>query len=135
MLPISISSMSIVLTPPEIELFRTELAGDPDALNTLTVIEDCDGDLEDAAISLAIRSGQQPDTNERWIDGLAKRWRHVLCEADLKEALEDGFSQATIQTIVTQTELPIYLAIPVAIYVIKTGLANFCQPLEGKLDS
>jgi hypothetical protein len=125
--------MSIVITSEEIELFRTELVGHRGALDALQVIEDCDGDLEDAAIALAIRSGQEPDTNERWIEGLAKRWRHILCGLELKDNLEDGLSGRVVDTIVEHTELPTRLAVPVAIYVIKTGVQGFCQPLEEKI--
>lgn len=125
--------MSIIVSPEELEFFRTQLADHPNALAALSVIEDCDGDLEDAAISLAIRSGQEPDTNERWIEGLAKRWRAVLCEVDLKEDLEDGLSGALVDAIVSRTDLPMRLAIPVAIYVVKVGVQPFCQPLAEKI--
>jgi hypothetical protein len=125
--------MSIIVSPAELEFFRSQLADHPSALAALDVIEDCDGDLEDAAISLAIRSGQEPDTNERWIEGLAKRWRAVLCEADLKEELEDSLSANVVDSIVSRTDLPMRLAIPVAIYVVKVGVQPFCQPLEEKI--
>lgn len=125
--------MSIVVSPEELEFFREQLADHESAIAALTVIEDCDGDLEDAAIALAIRSGQQPDTNERWIEGLSKRWRHILCEAELREQLEDGLSGEALDTIVAQTELPMRLAVPVAIYVIKVGVPQFCQPMDEKL--
>ncbi len=125
--------MSIIVSPEELEFFRTQLSDHPNALTALTVIEDCDGDLEDAAISLAIRSGQEPDTNERWIEGLAKRWRHILCGADLREDLEDGLSGTVVDTIAAQTDLPMRLVIPVAIYVVKTGVPQFCQPMDEKL--
>ncbi|BAU12497.1 hypothetical protein LEP3755_30260 [Leptolyngbya sp. NIES-3755] len=125
--------MSIIVSPEDLELFREQLSDHPNALAALDVIEDCDGDLEDAAISLAIRSGQLPEENEGWIVGLAKRWRHILCEAQLKEGLEDGLSGEVVDTIVTQTDLPMRLAVPVAIYVIKTGVEPFCQPMQEKM--
>ncbi|MBE9010437.1 hypothetical protein IQ250_09490 [Pseudanabaenaceae cyanobacterium LEGE 13415] len=125
--------MSIIVSPEDLELFREQLADHPNALAALDVIEDCDGDLEDAAISLAIRSGQLPEENEGWIVGLAKRWRHILCEAQLKEGLEDGLSGELIDAIVAQTELPMRLAVPVAIYVIKAGVEPFCQPMQEKI--
>ncbi|NDJ19726.1 hypothetical protein [Myxacorys almedinensis] len=125
--------MSFMILPEELDFYRTELAGHAAALDALQVIEDCDGDLEDAAISLAIRSGQEPENNERWIEGLSKRWRHVLCRADLKEGLEDGLAGGIIDAIVEHTELPTRLAVPVALYVLKSGVQNFCQPLEEKI--
>ena len=125
--------MRIIITPQELEQFREDLSDHATALDALRVIEDCDGDLEDAAIALAIRAGQEPDTNDRWIEGLAKRWRHILCHADLKEILEDGLSGAVVDSITADTEIPSKLVTPVAIYVLKTGVQNFCQPLEEKL--
>ena len=125
--------MTILVTPQELEFFRSELADHPAALEALRVIEDCDGDLEDAAIALAIRAGQEPDTNERWIEGLAKRWRHILCQADIKESLDDGLSSSVVNAIVLNSEIPSNLVVPVAIYVLKSGVQPFCQPLEEKI--
>jgi len=127
------SFMRILITPQELEQFRADLTNHPAALDALRVIEDCDGDLEDAAIALAIRSGQEPDINDRWLEGLAKRWRHILCQADLKENLEDGLSGAVVDAITADTEIPSKLVTPVAIYILKTGVQDFCQPLEEKL--
>lgn len=125
--------MSIIVSSEDLERFREQLADHANALAALDVIEDCDGDLEDAAISLAIRSGQLPEENEGWIVGLAKRWRHVLCEAQLKEELEDGLSGNLVDQIVEHTDLPMRLAVPVAIYVLKTGVEPFCQPMQEKI--
>ncbi|GAP98628.1 hypothetical protein [Leptolyngbya sp. NIES-2104] len=125
--------MSIIVSPEDLELFREQLGDHPNALSALDVIEDCDGDLEDAAISLAIRSGQLPEENEGWIVGLAKRWRHILCEAEIKEDLEDGLSGKLMDAIVAKTDLPMRLAVPVAIYVIQTGVEPFCQPMQEKI--
>lgn len=125
--------MRIVITPQELERYRAELSDHAAALEALRVIEDCDGDLEDAAIDLAIRSGQEPDTNDRWLEGLAKRWRHVLCQADLQARLEDGLSGAVVDAIAASTEIPSKLVTPVALYVLESGVQNFCQPLAEKL--
>ncbi|HTL89151.1 MAG TPA: hypothetical protein VL134_07105 [Leptolyngbya sp.] len=125
--------MSIIVSPEELELFREQLADHSAAIAALEVIEDCDGDLEDAAISLAIRSGQLPEANEGWIEGLAKRWRHILCESEIQEELEDGLSGTVVDAIVAQSDLPMRLAIPVAIYVIKSGVQPFCQPMQEKI--
>ncbi|EKQ67078.1 hypothetical protein OsccyDRAFT_4900 [Leptolyngbyaceae cyanobacterium JSC-12] len=125
--------MSFTITPEEIEHYRAELANYPEALNALDVLEDCEGDLEDASITLALQSGLEPDTSERWIDGLAKRWRHIVCQAELKESLEDGMSGDLLTALTSSTDLPMRLAILVAIFVIKTGVESFCKPLEEKI--
>ncbi|SRR5579883_2273633 len=125
--------MTIIVTPAEIEQFRADLADYPDALKALNEIEDCEGDLEDASIALAIQVGQEPDTNDRWIEGVAKQWRHILCRPDLKESLEDGLTGNLLLTLTEHTMLPLKLATPVAIYVLKTGVQDFCQSFEAKI--
>jgi hypothetical protein len=61
--------MSIKITPQELEQWRSIFADHPDAIAALVEIEDCDGELEDAAISLGIQVGQEPDVLEGWLDG------------------------------------------------------------------
>jgi hypothetical protein len=123
----------MIISFDEIEQYRSELANFPGALAALEVLADCEGDLEDASISLAIQVGQEPNTSDRWIDGLAKRWRHVLCQAELKENLEDGLSGELLKAIAAETGLPMQLATAVAIYVSKANVEDFCKPLEEKL--
>ena len=125
--------MSIRVTPEEIEQFRLALADYGDAQTALNEIEACEGDLEDAAITLGIQVGQEPTTSDRWIDGLAKRWRHIICQADLKQNLKDGLTANVLVQLTEHTTLPMKLATPVAIYVLKTGIEEFCQPFEAKI--
>jgi hypothetical protein len=42
---------------------QVQFADLPEAMASLETIADCEGDLEDAAMALAIRVGQQPDIN------------------------------------------------------------------------
>ncbi len=125
--------MRIVLTPEEITDYRVEFIDLPAAQQALTVIDDCEGDLEDAAIVLAIQSGQQPDTNDRWLEGLAKRWRSVMCEENFRAQLADGVTTELITSLTANTEIPAKLVTTMAIYVSKVGVQPFCQPLEEKL--
>jgi hypothetical protein len=125
--------MAILISSEDIELWQTELASSSEALAALNVLADCEGDLEDAAITVALQVGQEPDISDRWIEGLAKRWRHVICHADLRERLEDGLSTDVLALVRSETELPVRLALLVAIYVNKTGLETFCKPLEAKI--
>jgi hypothetical protein len=125
--------MRIILTPEEIAAYRVEFANSAAALQALTVIDDCEGDLEDAAIVLAIQSGQQPDTNDRWLEGLAKRWRYVMCQQNLRPQLTAGVTGDLIAVLTESTEIPAKLVTTMAIYVNKIGVQPFCQPLEEKL--
>jgi hypothetical protein len=118
------------VTPQEIAQFRTELAAYPDALKALDVIEDCEGDLEDAALVLAIEVGQQPDSLN-WLDGFAKRCRVAICE--VKEDFLTGKFAAGAANLMTKRLCPEILLAPVLMYVMKVGVNNFCEPLEFKL--
>lgn len=122
----------LTLTANEILQYRTDLADDPAALRALDVIDDCDGDLEDAAIVLALRTGQEPDRSDRWLESVAKRWRITLCGADVRAALETQQTATAVQ-LVTRAGIPIDLAIPIVLFVLKTGIDDFCRPLEEKL--
>lgn len=125
--------MSIILTSDELDQFRASLSDSPAALAVLDTIADCEGDLEDASIVLAIQAGQEPDISDRWIDGLAKRWRYVLCRSDVRAALETGLNADLLAIITENTGLPLKLAIPIAIYALKTGVQEFCQPFDVKI--
>lgn len=123
----------VILNSVEIIEYRAELAGDADALRALDMIEDCEGDLEDAAIALALHDGQEPDINDGWLEGFAKRWRTVICGAELREAIDGGSIAEALRLLRSETSMPRDLATPVALYVLKTGVAEFCQPLAEKL--
>lgn len=123
----------VIVTLEEIEQYRAELAEDPVALSALDMIEDCEGDLEDAAIALALRVGQEPDRSENWLDGLAKRWRAFVCQAGIKDALAAGSISSAVKLLAAETTIPDVLALPVVVYVVKTGVEDFCRPLQEKL--
>jgi hypothetical protein len=125
--------MSILVATEKIEYWRSQLTDYPEALAALTVLADCEGDLEDAAITIALQVGQEPETSDRWIEGLAKRYRVSICEAELREKLEDDLSGEALTLLKTRAELPLRLVTLVAIYAIQSGLDTFCKPLEEKL--
>jgi hypothetical protein len=111
----------VALNAVEIIEYRAELAADQNALRALDMIEDCEGDLEDAAIALALRSGQEPGESDGWLASLAKRWRTIICQTEFREALEGGSVAQAIKTLEGGSTMPPGLATPVAL------------PLEEKL--
>jgi hypothetical protein len=123
----------MIVTPEEIEQYRAELADDPFALRALDMIEDCEGDLEDAAIALALQSGQEPNETERWLESLAKRWRSFLCQAGIKDYLLSGSIANAVKLLSAETSIPAVLATPVVLFASKTGVEDFCKPLQEKL--
>ena len=122
----------ITLTSQEIAQYRSQLAEYPVALEALDRIEDCEGDIEDAAIAMAIHLGQLPDTSENWLDGFAKRHRVSLCERELRDELAQGNIASMVELLKKENECPELLITPVVLYAMKTGINEFCEPLEYK---
>lgn len=119
------------VTPEEIAKFQAELVDYPDAQAALKEIEECEGDLEDAAMVLAIRVGQQPDiANSDWLDGLAKKCRAVICQEQFRDALVNETYSPIVGHLAATRLCPAILVTPVLMYVIKQGVNNFCEPLD-----
>ena len=120
----------ITLTPDELSQLQACLADYPDAIAALQEISDCDGDIEDAAISLALRAGQEPDTNEQWLAGFSKRYRHIACQPQFREALLAGQPGTLVNYLTQESDCPALLAAPVVIYVLKSGVEHFCHSFD-----
>ena len=122
------------VTTEEIAKFRAELADYPDALAALKEIEECEGDLEDASMVLAIRAGQQPDiANSEWLDILAKKCRAVICQNEYRNALVNGTFAPLMGHLAATRLCPALLITPVLMYVVQQGVISFCEPLESVL--
>ncbi|NEO97329.1 MAG: hypothetical protein F6K58_01145 [Symploca sp. SIO2E9] len=122
-----------IVTSQEIAQFRSELSDYPEAMQALDVIEDCEGDLEDAAMALAIRAGQQPQINNaEWLDVLARKCRAAICQQEFREELLKGSYAGTVKYLATTPLLPEILATPVLMYVVRQGVNSFCEPLDSQ---
>ncbi|HIK09715.1 MAG TPA: hypothetical protein IGS52_05530 [Oscillatoriaceae cyanobacterium M33_DOE_052] len=133
--------MSVILTPAEIDRVRSQLSSDGAdlkvrrlAIAALDEIEACEGDLEDAAIALAIQAGMTPDTSDRWLEGLAKRCRPAICQSLVKQELLQENINLAVDALAEARVCPGLLLAPVAIYVWKTGAEAFCEPLDYKIN-
>jgi len=119
------------VTAEEITQFRSELVDYPDALAALREIEECEGNLEDAAMVLAIRVGQQPDiANADWLDSLAKKCRAVICQEEYRNALVNGNFAPIVRHLAATRLCPALLVTPVLMYVVQQGVNSFCEPLD-----
>lgn len=123
-------AVMIVLPPEEIAQLNARLSDYPKALDALKEIADCDGDIEDAAISLALRSGQEPDSNEQWLSSFSKRYRHIACQVEFREAIEAGQLRPLINHLSQNTDCPDLIALPVALFVSKVGIEDFCHSFD-----
>ena len=114
----------------EITQLVERLADYPEALRSLQEIEDCDGDLNDAALSLALRAGLEPTENEGWLEGFAKRYRHIACLPEFRAELKAERVIALVQHLTQNSQCPNLLVVPVALYISKTGVDTFCQSFD-----
>jgi hypothetical protein len=119
------------VTTEEIAKFRAELTDYPDAQAALKEIEECEGDLEDAAMVLAIRVGQQPEiANSDWLDSLAKKCRAAICKEEFRKDLQNGTFAPLMGHLAATRLCPAILVTPVLMHVVKQGVNQFCEPLD-----
>jgi hypothetical protein len=112
----------------DIANFRSAITEYPEALEALQMIEDCEGDLEDAAMALAIRSGLQPDqTNSQWLESLARQCRGIICQEQMQQELTQGILSSALAYLSNTPVIPAILVVPVLMYVLKNGLVDFCE--------
>jgi hypothetical protein len=110
---------------------QTQFADIPEAILALETIFDCEGDLEDAAMTLAIRSGQQPDiNNSEWLDSFAKKCRVAICRLEFRNDMVNGNLVPIFEHFVEAKVCPKLLILPVLLYVHEQGVNRFCQPLD-----
>ena len=116
------------VTPQEIEQFREQLRDYPEAIAALDEIEACEGNLEDAALVLAIEAGQESERGAReWLEGISKRCRPILCQEDFRDEIMAGLLAGAVEALLATTLIPPGLATPVVIYAFKIGIKKFCN--------
>lgn len=118
-------SDSIKLTPEAIAKYRVELADDPDFLAALDVIEECEGNLQDAIILMRMReTGTEPDKSLD-LDELAAQCRPFICSAKTKKVFK------LIGIVAGCLQFPITLVVPVVLFVVEDiGLDAFCKETD-----
>jgi len=119
----------ITVTPEEITQFRSQLADSPEALAALDAIEECKGNLEAAAQLIAVETTDtevslRGDSN--YLEKLAHKLSKIICQEEFDD-LMTGVLTAAIATLAASGNIPIALATPVVIYVVKIGVKKFCE--------
>jgi hypothetical protein len=110
---------------------KIQFASIPEAVAALETIADCEGDLEDAAITLAIKIGQQPDiNNSEWLNGVAKKYRVAICQSEFRNDMINGNMMPIFQHFLQIKICPKLLILPVLLYVHEQGVNRFCEPLD-----
>ncbi|KAB8317484.1 hypothetical protein SD81_019535 [Tolypothrix campylonemoides VB511288] len=116
------------VTPEEITQYREQLADNSKALADLEVIERTEGDLERAARVLARRAGEEEvKSGSNWQLALQQA-RKVVCNDKFKDGLVPEFIGGFIGALTASADrILVAVATPVAIYIIRVGLENFCK--------
>jgi hypothetical protein len=121
-----------IVTPAEIEQYRSQLQTYPDALKALDVLAECEGDLEYAAETIAIESGElqdnlgDEDPNEpKWLEKQIQKLHPHICTPAFREVLTQGFAGA-IGLLIPVVGSPTLLIL-VVIYISRKGLDEFCK--------
>lgn len=110
---------------------QIQFANIPEAMTALETITDCEGNLEDAAIVLAIRIGQQPDiNNSAWLDGLAKKYRVAICHSEFRNDMVNGNLMPAFLHFMELKVCPKSLVLPVLLYAHEQGVNRFCEVLD-----
>ncbi|AOW99919.1 hypothetical protein BJP34_11070 [Moorena producens PAL-8-15-08-1] len=128
------------LTSEEISNLRSELANNPEALEALDVIEEWDGDLADAAESLATRNGIEGVENNadlRWFTEILRQCHGHICQPKYKK-FRENYLPALIGVVAEflagslkfKPLVAGLIATPVAIYIEKEGMENFCKSYD-----
>lgn len=124
-------AFSPILAREALDPLRTALAARSGPLAALEEIEACEGNLEDAAIALAIRCGQLPD-REGWLEGLAKRSRSRICTTPPLRTALGAQDWGAVFALLDEQPLgcPEPLVLPVLLWVVLRGVEGYCAPLD-----
>ena len=125
------------LTSEEIAQYRVELADNTDALAALDVIEEWEGDLADAAESIATRNGiegVEDNADFRWFAIVLNKCRDFIFQPNY-ENLREKYLPALIPTLtgiivgylMCPPQVAGILSAIVAVYIQDQGLDKFCQ--------
>ncbi|HAC65710.1 MAG TPA: hypothetical protein DCF68_19810 [Cyanothece sp. UBA12306] len=121
---------TIQLTADEIQQYRKELTGNAKALEDMDLIERCNGDLEYAAVRLVRRSKIdiiKADEDNFWQQAIIQA-RQLVCRDHIRNDLAPDILGGLVGLFISSSN-PILgvLSTPLAIYVVKTRLENFCD--------
>jgi hypothetical protein len=126
-------SKMTVVTQAEIEQFREQLKDYPEALPNLDTIQECEGNLEDAAQVIVLEAGEE-EVQSELLEKLSHLCRSVICQEDMKEELPVLIA-AIAEFLGSSSGFPPGLATPIAIFVTKRGMKNFCQSTDSNSNS
>ena len=127
----------IIVTPEQIALYREQLADNQEALAALDVIEEWDGDLADAAESIAKLNGiQGVETNAdlRWFTQNIQECQKFICQSKYENLRNNSLSaliSALTEFLAVSLGCPpgvaTMIATPFTLSIAQEGMDKFCQ--------
>ncbi|MDM8565667.1 hypothetical protein QUF74_08445 [Candidatus Halobeggiatoa sp. HSG11] len=118
-----------IISSEELVKFRDALQDNDEALETIEVIEECNGNLVEAMDIVMINAGMEPVRgDDDWIDfdNIAKGLRNFICDPAFKDlVVNDAFALA-LAYLLTKTDHPAAFLILVLLYVVRKGINHFC---------
>ncbi len=128
--------MTNIVSLKDRELFRSELAEEPEIQAALSIIEDCDWDLEEATALLALKEGYSVDITRgnggesfisRFLNKQATDIRALICRDSFKEILLPGLVTTAITSLAASAGFSTALAVPLVLYLIAFGTEEICK--------
>lgn len=131
-----------IVTPEQIALYRQQVADNQEALAALDVIEEWDGNLADAAESIAKRNGVEGvETNAdlRWFSQKLKECHQFICQPKY-ENLRDKYVSTLIPVLTEFLAGSLgcppgvagLIATPFALTIAEEGMDKFCQSFNAQ---
>jgi len=131
-----------MITPEQIALYREQLADNQAALAALDAIEEWDGDLADAAESIAQKHGiEGVETNAdlRWFTQKLEECRKFICQSKYENLRNNSLSTiipALTEFLAVSLGCPpgvaTIIATPFALSISQQGMDKFCQPFNSQ---
>ena len=118
-----------IITTEELAKFRTSLHEyGEDASQTLDIVEECHGNLEDAMEIVMVNAGVEPVLDDDdWLDKRAKELRRFICDPDFKDFFINDAYALALGYLLAKTTHPATILILVILYLFRKGLKYFCQ--------
>jgi len=116
------------ITSDEIERYRKEFAGYPESIDALELIEENEGDLQQAVSLLAMEYGVIITKRKTsLLEDLVYKYRNIICNDSFMDDLMTGLLTAGIAGLTASGQIPTALATPIVIYLVKVGVKNWCE--------
>jgi len=119
-----------IITSEELSKCRRSLQSyGQEASEVIDIVEECQGNLEEAMAILMVNAGKEPVLgDDDWIDfeNIVKGLRSFICDPDFKDFIvNDAFAMA-LGYLLAKTTHPATFLILVLLFIVRKGIKHFC---------